>query len=206
LLLPALSIGAEEATRWRPVLITLGGLMAGCAFLWLVERHLSAERVERSPLFRVFGGRVEALVFLAMAFHSLPEGIAVGVGFASEEHLGDRALHLGETIAVAISIHNIPEGLAVALPLRAAGASIQRCFWLACLTSLPQPIAAVPASLLVWLFEPLMLPFLGFAAGAMMYLVIVELIPDGLATQSRAAVAWWFMIGFSLMLLVQLSF
>jgi len=206
LLLPALTLGESEVTSsLLPVLQTLGGLVAGCAFLSIVETRLTPERLAQGPLLRRLGGRGEALVFIAMCFHSIPEGVAVGVGYASEEHL-TRAEGLGSYIAAAISIHNMPEGLAVALPMRAAGASIGRCFFFAFLTSLPQPIAAIPASLLVWLFEPLMLPFLGFAAGAMMFLVIVELIPDGLETQSRSAVAWAFMIGFGLMALVQVAF
>lgn len=203
LLLPALTIGSENASRLWPVLQTLGGMFLGCGFLWGVERLLTADRL-KSKWLRPLGGRIETLIFIAMAFHSIPEGVAVGVGFGSEDHL-ESMPDLGLYIAIAIAIHNIPEGLAVALPLRARGASISKCFWLAFLTSLPQPIAAVPASLLVWLFEPLMLPFLGFAAGAMMYLVIVELIPDALKSHSRSQIAWAFMIGFGLMALVQVA-
>jgi ZIP family zinc transporter len=83
------------------------------------------------------------------------------------------------------------------------GATIAKCFLAAFLTSLPQPIAAVPACLMVWFFQPLMLPMLGFAAGAMMYLVIVELIPDALETRNPTQTAWSFMLGFGLMVLVQ---
>lgn len=128
----------------------------------------------------------------------------MGVGFAAEAHYESMS-GFGVYVAVAIGIHNIPEGLAVALPMRAAGASIHRCFWFAFLTSLPQPLAAIPASLLAWLFKPLMLPLLGFAAGAMMYLIVAELIPDGLRSTSRSRLAWAFMIGFSLMALIQVG-
>lgn len=203
LLLPAFTLGNEEATRLFPVLKTLGGMFLGCLCLWFVKRSLTPERL-KSRWLRPFGGEVEALIFIAMAFHSIPEGIAVGVGFGSEGHHQELS-GLGLLIAFAISIHNIPEGLAVALPMRAAGASFWKCFLFAFLTSLPQPIAAVPASLLVWLFEPLMLPFLGFAAGAMMYLVVVELIPDALETRDPSQIAWSFMIGFGLMALVQVA-
>jgi zinc transporter ZupT len=87
--------------------------------------------------------------------------------------------------------------------MRATGASVASCFWYAFFTSLPQPIAAVPAALMVWFFEPLMLPMLGFAAGAMMYLVVVELITDALEERRPVEIAWAFMLGFSLMVLVQ---
>ena len=203
LLLPAFSMGEADAIRLWPVIKTLTGLLLGCAFIWWVEVRLTPERLA-SHWFRHLGGRTSTLVFIAMLLHSIPEGIAVGVGFGSAGH-ANVPDHLGLYIAVAIAIHNIPEGLAIALPMRADGASINRCFWAACLTSLPQPIAAVPASLLVWFFEPLMLPFLGFAAGAMMYLVIVELIPHALRTQSPGLAAWAFMLGFALMVLVQVT-
>ncbi len=201
LLLPAFTLGGEEGLHLVPVLKTLSGILSGCAFLWFADKFLTAERLNH-PLLKPLGGRVEVLVFIAMFFHSIPEGVAVGVGFASEVH--HQSMHgLGLYIAIAIAIHNMPEGLAVALPMRANGASFRKCFFVAFLTSLPQPLAAIPASLLVWLFEPLMLPFFGFAAGAMMYLVIEELLPDALETSSRAEVAWSFMGGFSLMILVQ---
>ncbi len=203
LLLPALTMGAEEGVSLGPVVKTLVGLLLGCVFIWQVEKRLPHED-DGSALMRSVGGRTGALVFIAMTFHSIPEGVAVGVGFASEAHQVSYQ-DLGIYIAMAIAIHNIPEGMAVALPARAAGASFLKCFFLAFLTSLPQPIASIPASLLVWFFEPLMLPLFGFAAGAMMYLVIVELIPDSLEEESPTQVSWGFMLGFALMVLVQVA-
>ena len=85
-------------------------------------------------------GRSGVLIFLAMCIHSVPEGVAVGVAYASDEVYGK---HLGPYIATAIAIHNIPEGLAVAIPLRASGVSLPKCFLAAFLTSLPQPMAAL---------------------------------------------------------------
>ena len=135
-----------------------------------------------------------------MSIHSVPEGIAVGVGYAGGE-VYDTSL--GSYIALAIGIHNIPEGLAIALPLRAAGASIKKCFFIAFLTSLPQPIAAVPAGALSWLFQPVMPILMGFAAGAMIFLVLLEMIPDALSNTPPVRIAWAFTLGFCLMLLVQ---
>jgi ZIP family zinc transporter len=202
LLMPAFTIGAEDAMKLRPVLLTLGGMGLGAAFLAVIENYLTPEHLEAKFL-RHAGGRTGALVFLAMTFHSIPEGIAVGVGYGSEAQLD--LPNFGHYVAIAIGIHNIPEGLAVALPMVLGGASIGRAFLYAFLTSLPQPIAAVPAGLLVWFFEPLMLPFLGFAAGAMMYLVMVELIPEALQRHGRGATAWMFLAGFGVMALVQVG-
>ena len=201
LLLPAFALGADEAFRLWAVTQTLAGMFLGCGFIWLVGRWLTPERL-RSRWLRAVGGKASTLVFISMTLHSIPEGVAVGVGFGAEGH--HHSLDgLGLYVALAIAIHNIPEGLAVALPMRAEGATVGKCFLFAFLTSLPQPLAAVPAGLLVWVFEPLILPFLGFAAGAMMYLVVVELIPDALRTQDPARTAWAFMCGFGLMALVQ---
>jgi ZIP family zinc transporter len=201
LLLPALTIGRDQAVQLIPIIQILGGIMLGCWFLWFVESHLTKERLE-SAFFKSMGGKTTVLVFIAMFFHSIPEGVAVGVGFSSGAH-HEHLREMGIFIAIAIAIHNIPEGLAVALPMRSDGASINKCFWMAVLTSLPQPIASIPASLAVWFFEPLMLPMFGFAAGAMMYLVIQELIPDSLETVTPTVLSWSFMAGFSLMLVVQ---
>lgn len=203
LLLPAFTLGQQTIGTLWPVAQTLVGLGFGCLTIWAVQRFLTPERLA-SRWLKPLGGKVEALVFIAMCVHSIPEGVAVGVGFAAEEHYQEMA-GFGLYVALAIGIHNIPEGLAVALPMRANGASVLKCFCFAFLTSLPQPLAAVPASLAVWFFEPLMLPLLGYAAGAMMYLVLVELIPDSLETESRSHVAWSFMFGFGLMALVQVG-
>ncbi len=203
LLLPAFTVGTEGAAGFGPVLQVLGGMAAGAGFIALIERNLTKDRLAKSPLRKV-GGRTEVLVFLAMTFHSIPEGVAVGVGYGAETHLPD-AQGFGNYIALAIGIHNIPEGLAVALPLRLRGASLLKCFLLAVVTSLPQPIAAVPAGLLVWVFQPLMLPFLGFAAGAMMFLVLMELIPTALKERSAIQIAWMFLLGFGVMALVQVG-
>ena len=203
LLLPAMIVGSETALKLEAVGPTLIGVFLGSWFLWTTENYLTPERLE-SKWLKVVGGRVETLIFLAMMFHSIPEGVAVGVGYGAEGH-HDSLTGFGMYIAIAIGIHNIPEGLAVSLPMRANGASILKCMFFAFLTSLPQPIASIPASLAAWFFEPLMLPLLGFAAGAMMYLVIVELIPDALETRSPEQTAWAFMVGFALMLLVQVA-
>ena len=204
LLLPAFSLGETHSSAGViSVLQTLAGMAAGAAFLHWVETRLTPERLAHQSL-SIFGGRTGALVFLAMTFHSIPEGVAVGVGYGAETHLAT-GQGFGHYIALAIGIHNIPEGLAVALPLRMKGTSILKCFLLATVTSLPQPIAAVPSSLLVWLFEPLMLPLLGFAAGAMIYLVLMELLPEALQNHGRSETAWLFLGGFGLMALVQVG-
>jgi ZIP family zinc transporter len=198
LILPGLTMNATSVglAQVGPVLV---GLVGGALFLSLVDAYLSPDRF-RDEGWSKWGDRTQVIIFLAMMVHSIPEGVAVGVGYASGEVYDTR---LGSYIALAIAIHNIPEGLAVAIPMRSAGASIPRCFVAAFLTSLPQPIAAVPASVLSWFFQPLMPYLMGFAAGAMIFLVLLEMIPHALDSERPVVIAWSFIAGFCLMLLVQ---
>lgn len=198
LILPGLTMATEVIT-WRQVGPVLAGMFCGALFLSLVDIYLSPERMESRGITRL-GTRTQVMIFLAMLVHSIPEGVAVGVGYASGEVYNS---DLGTYIALAIAIHNIPEGLAVSIPMRAAGASIPKCFLAAFLTSLPQPIAAIPASVLAWFFRPLMPYLLGFAAGAMVFLVLLEMIPHALDHAKPRPMAWSFLTGFGLMVLVQ---
>lgn len=209
LLLPALDLGDGGWTLWK-VLPIVVGLLLGAMFLQVAEYWVHGETLggpgvastpELPERWKRWGGRVGLLVFIAMTIHSIPEGVAVGVGYAADGT--GAAAGMGPTLALAIAIHNIPEGLAVAIPLRSAGASIGRCFLAATATSLTQPLATVPAVLLAWFFQPLMPVLMGFAAGAMVFLVILELIPVALETESPRRIAWAFTLGFCLMLLVQ---
>ncbi len=128
------------------------------------------------------------LILGVLTVHSFPEGIAVGVSFA-ELGFGEGIELLGTTIPVlavfmtiAISIHNVPEGTAISIPLRALGVSEWRMVWWSIFSSLPQPIGAVIAFAFVrWAQEFLSYGF-GFAAGAMIYLVVSEFIPEALET------------------------
>jgi zinc transporter ZupT len=198
LILPGLQLGSPQVDLKSALSVT-AGVLCGALLIWSTNRWLSNEQFEQG-YWKKWGGRAGLLIFLAMAIHSIPEGVAIGVGYASEEVLSG---HLGSYISLAIAIHNIPEGLAVAIPLRAAGASLPRCFFAAFLTSLPQPIAAVPATILSWLFHPIMTLLMGFAAGAMIFLVLLEMLPDALARMRPSSIAWSFILGFCLMLLVQ---
>jgi len=131
------------------------------------------------------------LILGILTVHSFPEGVAVGVSFA-ELGLADVASGEAVTVAgltlpvlavfmtVAISIHNVPEGVAVSIPLRSMGVSEWRMVWWAVFSSLPQPIGAVIAYYFVTLAEQFLPVGFGFAAGAMVYLVLTEFIPEAL--------------------------
>ncbi len=171
---------------------TAAGMLLGALGVWLAERFLDRP-TEASPQSRQ--GRRGLLLFLVMFLHSIPEGTAIGVGFAT----GD--FKFGLTTALAISIHNIPEGIAISLSMFAAGASLWRCFWLSVLSSLPQPIVALPALYLTSHFQALLPWGLGFAAGAMVFVAVWELLPDALTDCGRIRTSTGTAFGFGAMAL-----
>lgn len=171
----------------------IGGLLLGAAFFWITEKflHNQSHYFEKA---RDQMGVQGIMIFLAMFIHSIPEGIAIGVGFAT----GD--LGFGIMMALAISVHNIPEGIAISLPLHNRGVSTKKCAGISVLSSLPQPLLAVPSALAVHFFDPLLPAGLGFAAGAMIYLVVAEMLPEAMEKGGKVYTAWGCMIGLAFML------
>jgi len=175
--------------------IVMVGLLLGAAFFRYTERNFSNANTYKHYVEKGITKRV-LLIFTAMFIHSIPEGIAIGVAFATGN------LQFGLIMAIAISVHNIPEGIAVSLPLKSDGVSTKNCVLVSILTSIPQPIMAVPSALLAWFFEPLLPIGLGFAGGAMIYLTVVELIPAALEEGGRDLTAWGVMLGLTGMLFI----
>jgi len=161
LLIPAFERGA--------VAEVLGGMAIGVTFLLVARRRMS--HLPRG--FSGAGGRTGLLVFLVLLIHSLPEGFAIGTAYQADPS------ELGIFVVIAIAIQNVPEGTSVAIPLAAAGASGQRQFWMAVASSIPQPVGAVIAYLLVQQISALLPISFGFAAGAMLALTVIEILPDG---------------------------
>ena len=128
------------------------------------------------------GAKRMLLMVAVMTVHSAAEGVAVGVSFG-----GTGAL--AAAITIAIAVHNVPEGLAITAVMRPRGVSLVRCAGWSVFSSLPQPLLAVPAFLFVQAFAAALPYGLGFAAGAMMFMVFEELLPEAYGEAPRAAVA-----------------
>jgi zinc transporter, ZIP family len=169
LLIPA---GEEGSTAE-----VVAGLLVGIAFLVIARRRFSPDAGfmgHTGP-----GARTSALVFLVLLVHSLPEGLAVGTAFAS-----DRA-GLSLFVILAIAIQNIPEGTSVAIPMAEAGFGPGRQFWAAVATSAPQPVGALVAFFAVEEISALLPLSFAFAAGAMLALIVVEMLPSAFAGRGR---------------------
>ena len=209
LLSPAIAMSAEiwgESRAWIPAVL---GFLAGGAFLWAVDKvlpHLhpglkmsEAEGVKTS-------WRRSTLLVLAITLHNIPEGLAVGVAFGAVAY-GLPGATLGAAIALAlgIGIQNFPEGTAVSMPLRREGMSRTRSFFYGQASGVVEPIAGVLGAAAVVLMQPI-LPFaLAFAAGAMIFVVAEELIPESQRQGDTDLPTVGVMGGFAIMMMLDVA-
>ncbi|HET7054272.1 MAG TPA: ZIP family metal transporter [Solirubrobacterales bacterium] len=189
LLVPALEEGSAAEV--------VGGLLVGAGFLALARRHLGADAGflgRTGP-----DARISALIFLVLFVHSLPEGLAVGTAFASDRE------GLSLFVILAIAIQNIPEGTSVAIPMQEAGFGRARQFWTAVATSAPQPVGALIAFFAVEEIGGLLPISFAFAAGAMLALIAVEMLPKAYENQARLGPSAGVVAGAALMAALSLA-
>lgn len=192
LLVPALHLGGV----WPAV----SGLLTGAALIYLLDQCLPHLHPEFPDEARPEGPRVSwrrsALLLAAITLHNFPEGLAVGVSFGTGQPGPATALAIG------IGLQNLPEGLAVALPLRRDGMSRGKALWYGQLSAIVEPVAAVLGAVLVTRIGQL-LPFgLALAAGAMLYVVVEELIPETARSGNVDVATVGFILGFALMMVL----
>jgi ZIP family zinc transporter len=212
LLIPAMEMSSmhnaqctihNEASAWS-VMPAAVGFLLGMGFLLLIDEltphlHIGTDKPEgmRSHLSKT------AMLALAVTIHNLPEGMAVGVVFAGADS-GATNISLASAIAVSlgIAIQNVPEGAIISMPMRAAGNSRWRSFLLGSLSGAVEPVGAVAVLLLASLLMPVLPYMLAFAAGAMFYVVVEELIPEASEGQHSNLSTIGFAIGFVLMMVL----
>jgi zinc transporter ZupT len=175
-----------EGVRHDPARTFLGAA-GGVGFILLTQRLLGEREIEFANLSGQ-GARRILLLVIVMTVHSFAEGVAVGVSFG-----GGAALAIA--ITVALAIHNIPEGLAITAVMRPRGVSLAACAFWSIFSSLPQPLTAVPAFLLVERVRGALPVGLGFAAGAMVYMVLIELLPEAYHAAEGRSIAT--LVGFT---------
>lgn len=204
LLIPAIE-RAEEAGM-MPLVPAVGGFALGVAFLMAVHKllpheHADSETAEGLAPPRSWGRPM--LLFTAMTIHNIPEGMSVGLLFAMAGLEGDPALFgFAVALALGMGLQNIPEGAAVSLPLYQEGMSAPRAFAFGALSGIMEPVFGILVVLVAGAITPYMPWLLAFSAGAMMFVVVEELIPEAhlgeKANVGTAAVLVGFLVMMSL--------
>lgn len=185
------------------------GFLLGGGFLFLVDKVLPhvhpAMRGGSSEGIKTHWQR-SVLLVLAITLHNIPEGLAVGVAFgAAAVSLGETSVASAIALAIGIGLQNFPEGLAVSAPLRREGLSRMKSFLYGQASGIVEPIAGVLGALTVLLVRPILPYALSFAAGAMIYVVVEELIPESQAGEHSDFATMGVMGGFALMMLLDVA-
>ncbi|MBR2101551.1 MAG: ZIP family metal transporter [Prevotella sp.] len=202
LLIPAMEMESGKGA-WTAFPAAMGFLM-GMGFLLLIDEltphlHIGTDKPEglRSHLSKT------AMLTLAVTIHNLPEGMAVGVVFAgADSGMAHLSVSSALAVAVGIAIQNVPEGAIISMPMRAAGNSRWRSFFIGSLSGAVEPVGAVAVLLLASLLIPVLPYMLAFAAGAMLYVVVEELIPEASEGRHSNLSTVGFAIGFVLMMVL----
>ncbi len=207
LLSPAIEMAeADGGLPWVPAVV---GFLAGGAFLLLIDKviphlHLGLPMEEaegvKTSLHR------SALLILAITIHNIPEGLAVGVAFgAVAAQLPSASLAGAVVLAIGIGLQNFPEGAAVSIPLRREEFSRLKSFWYGQLSGFVEPVAGVCGALLVMAVKPILPYALSFAAGAMIYVVVEELIPESQQDKNTDLSTIGAMLGFAIMMFLDVA-
>jgi ZIP family zinc transporter len=210
LLVPAIDMAAAAGgTEWLPAAV---GFLAGGVFLRVADQflphlhpRLRMEQAEGPPT----AWRRATLLVLAITLHNVPEGLAVGVAFAAAaQHLdiaGGATLGGAIALAIGIGLQNFPEGIAVAMPLRREGVRPRKAFWYGQLSAAVEPVAAVTGAAAVLLIGAILPYALAFAAGAMIYVVVEELIPESQSGGNTDLATTATMAGFAIMMVLDVA-
>lgn len=208
LLAPAIAMAEEDGSvpAFVPALI---GFLLGGAFLWIVDKilphlHLGLP-IEKAEGIKTSWQR-SILLVLAITLHNIPEGLAVGVAFGAVA-AGLPSASIGAAIALAlgIGIQNFPEGASVSVPLRREGLSRFKSFWYGQASGIVEPIAGVIGAAAVLVMRPILPYALAFAAGAMIYVVVEELIPESQQSGETHFATIGAMIGFAVMMTLDVA-
>ncbi len=207
LLAPAIEMTENKGgIAWLPAAI---GFVSGALFLFALDKimpHLHINfKTDQSEGIKTNWHKTTLLV-LAITMHNIPEGLAVGVLFGAAA-LGIDGANIGAAIALAIGIgiQNFPEGLAVSMPLRRQGVSRFKSFWYGQLSAIVEPVAGVLGAVAVMQFEPILPYALSFAAGAMIYVVIEEVVPETQQDKYTDVATIGFIIGFTVMMILDVA-
>jgi len=207
LLKPAIEMaGANGEIPWVPAVV---GFLAGGAFLLMIDKilphlHMGLARDKAEGIKTQWQRSV--LLVLAITLHNIPEGLAVGVVFGALANNPDTGMLAGAiALAIGIGLQNFPEGAAVSIPLRREGLSRRKAFHYGQLSGIVEPIAGVLGAFLVLSITPILPYALSFAAGAMIFVVVEELIPESQSGNETDLSTIGAMVGFATMMLLDVA-
>jgi len=207
LLAPAIEMSEHTPLpNWVPPVI---GFIAGSFFIWVIDKilpHLHIGfKLEEAEGIKLNLKKTTLLIF-AITLHNIPEGLAIGVAFGALAHNpATVSFTAAVALALGIGIQNFPEGVAVSMPLRAEGFSKFRSFWYGQLSAIVEPVFGVLGASAVVLFYPLLPYALSFAAGAMIYVVVEEVIPESQRAGNTDLATLSTLIGFVVMMILDVS-
>lgn len=207
LLAPSIQMAANQGVpSYMPAVV---GFLAGGAFLFLVDKtlpHLHLGQPRESAEGVKTQWQRSILLVLSITLHNFPEGLAVGVAFgAVSAGVPEATLPGAIALAIGIGLQNFPEGLAVSVPLRREGLSRTKAFLYGQASGLVEPVAGVLGALAVLLVRPLLPYALSFAAGAMIYVVVEELIPESQNGPHSDVATLGVMVGFAVMMALDVA-
>lgn len=193
--------------EWLPA---ASGFMLGGIFLWGIDKllpHLHPNTpISQAEGYHPNGKKRSTLLVLAITLHNIPEGLAVGIAFgAAANGMSDATLAGALALALGIGIQNFPEGIAVSLPLRGEGMSKTKSFQYGQFSGMVEPIAAIIGCIAVTFITPLLPYALSFAAGAMIFVVVEEVIPGSQECGNKDLAAMSLMIGFVIMMILDVA-
>jgi ZIP family zinc transporter len=208
LLNPAIEMSERmmPSAKWVPAAV---GFFLGAMFIFSLDRfmphlHINFDDQEKEGMKTQF--RKTTLLILAITLHNIPEGLAVGVLFgAAANGMSEATIPGAIALAIGIGIQNFPEGLAVAVPLRRMGVSRIKSFWYGQLSAIVEPIAGVIGAFAVLYMEPVLPYALAFAAGAMIYVVVEEVIPETQRDKYTDIAVLGFIGGFLVMMILDVA-
>jgi ZIP family zinc transporter len=208
LLAPAIELSEGTKTpAWLPALIgfVLGGL--ALRLMDVILPHLHIDAPPSSAEGTQTAWKRTTLLILAITLHNIPEGLAVGVAFGAAAAGFSSATVAGAVaLAIGIGIQNFPEALAVALPLRQAGLTRGRSFWYGQLSGIVEPVAGVAGAAAVLVASAILPYALAFAAGAMIFVVVEDIIPESQSQKNTDLATMGAMVGFALMMTLDVAF
>lgn len=210
LLVPSIDMAAAQGMiEWMPAVI---GFLSGGIFLRICDAFLPHLHIG-SPMDEAEGlptsWRRATLLVLAITLHNIPEGLAIGVLFGAAasglEAAGGATIAGAISLAIGIGLQNFPEGTAVSMPLRREGLSVGKSFWYGQLSGIVEPVSAVLGAAAVLFIQPLLPYALSFAAGAMIFVVVEELIPESQHRGNTDIATLGTMLGFCVMMVLDVA-